>query len=238
MKRKSTIILILLLTFCLTGCGQTNISIPKKFVETTPPKVGSSKWLTLNHSKNEFGVKNKNGQLEIKKVKENNRCDFQLPQGTLTAIDNGEFGGDLTYYPSDETKKPVRIAGGNIKFIFDYKNKIYFIGGIAHGTYSGGALYELDTTAGQFKYQKKLDFEDAPEAFTIFDDKFLVATHENFYIIKKFQKELIFKDTFWSTLYPNSIAAFDDANIFIGMRGGIVKIDLTKKSFKFFKNSG
>ena len=34
----------------------------------------------------------------------------------------------------------------------------------------------------------------------------------------------------------NSIA-LDDANIFIGMRGGIVKIDLTTKSFKFYKNS-
>ena len=227
----------ILLIFCLTVCGQINISIPKLFVETTPPKVGSPKWFHLNYSKNEFGVKNKNGQLEIKKVKENDRCDFQLPQGMLTAIDHGEFGGDLTYYPSDTTKRSVRITGGNIKFIFDFKNKIYFIHGIAHGTYSGGALYELDTTAGQFKYQKVLDFEDAPEAFTIYNDKFLIATYENFYIVKDFQKELIFKETFWGGLYPNSIAAFDDKNIFIGMRGGIIKIDLTKKAFKFFKNS-
>lgn len=219
------------------GCEQTSISIPKEFVETTPPEVGSPEWFPLNYSNNEFGVKNRNGELEIKKVKESDRCDFQLPQGILTAIDHGEFGGDLTYYPTDTTKKPVRIKGGNIKFIFDYKSKIYFIDGLAHMGYSEGVLYELDSAAGLFKYRKVLDFEDAPEAFTIYNDKFLVATHENFYVIKDFQKELIFKETFWSSLYPNSIAAFDDANIFIGMRGGIVKIDLTKKSFKFFKNS-
>lgn len=237
MYRKSFTFLTTLLLFCLTSCEQTSISIPKKFVETTPPKVGSPEWFPLNYSKNEFGVKNKNGGLEIKKVKENDRCDFQLPQGMLTAIDHGEFGGELTYYPSKTAKKSVRIKGGNIKFIFEYKNKIYFIDGIAHGTYSGGALYELDTTEGNFKYLKVLEFEDAPEAFTIYNDKFLVATHESFYIVKDFKKELIFKETFWNSLYPNSIAAFDDANIFIGMRSGIVKIDLPKKSFTFYKNT-
>jgi hypothetical protein len=82
-----------------------------------------------------------------------------------------------------------------------------------------------------------LDFEDAPEAFAIFEGKFLVVTHANFYIVKDFQKELIFKDTFWDSLYPNSIATFDNANIFVGMRGGIVKIDLTAKSFRFYKNA-
>src|SRR5947199_250824 len=80
------------------------------------------------------------------------------------------------------------------------------------------------------KYQKVLDFEDAPEAFAIFEEKFLIVTHANFYIVKDFQKELIFKDAFWDTLYPNSIAAFNNANIFVGIRGGIVKIDLTNRT--------
>ena len=50
------------------------------------------------------------------------------------------------------------------------------------------------------------------------------------------QKELIFQDTFWSSLYPNSIAVLDDKNVFIGMRSGIVKLDLTTKTLKFYKN--
>jgi hypothetical protein len=73
-------------------------------------------------------------------------------------------------------------------------------------------------------------------AFSIYQDKFLIATHERFYVVKDFKKELIFQDTYWSDLYPNSIAVFDDKNVFIGMRGGIVKLDLTTKTFKFYKN--
>lgn len=236
MNSRLFIILATSLIFCLPGCRQKNISVPGEFVETIPPKVGSSDWFSLNYSKNEFGVRNVNGKLEIKKVEEVNRCDFALPNGTLTAIDHGEFGGNLTFYPSDTTQKAVRIKDGNIKFIFDYKNKIYFIDGLAHGTFSSGTLYRLDTAKHNFKYTKVLDFEDAPEAFAIYDDKFLVATHENFYIVKDFKTEVIFKEIFWSSLYPNSIAVFDDKNIFIGMRGGIAKINLTAKTLNFYKN--
>jgi len=229
-------ILTAIFGFNLTSFSQTPISMSKKFVETKPPKVGSQDWFSLNYSLNEFGVKNVSGKLEIQKAKEKHRCDLKLPEGTLIAIDHGEFGGTLTFTPLDSTKKEVRIKEGNIKFIFAYRSKIYFIEGLAHGGYSEGTMYELDTVGQSFIYKKILDFEDAPEAFAIYGDKFLIATHENFYVIKNFQKELIFKETFWSSLYPNSIAAFDEANIFVGMRGGIVKIDLITKLFKFYKN--
>lgn len=155
----------------------------------------------------------------------------------MTAIDHGEFGGTLIFNPFDTTKKTIPIKEGNIKFIFDYKNKIYFIDGLAHGVLSEGTLYELDTAREIFKFEKVLDFEDAPEAFTIYDETLLIASHENFYVVNNFQKELIFKETFWSSLYPNSIAVFDNANVFVGMRGGIVKIDLTRKTFKFYEKS-
>jgi hypothetical protein len=237
MNIKSLTFLIALLNQLLISYGQTSITIPVEFVETIPPKVSSPEWFKLNYSNNEFGVKNVNGKLEIKKVKENHEYDLKLPNGTLTAIDHGEFGGTLTFFPIDSTKKSVLIKEGNINFIFYFKDKIYFIEGLAHGESSVGALFSLDTAEQIFKYQKILDFEDAPEAFAIFEGKFLVVTHANFYIVKDFQKELIFKDTFWDSLYPNSIATFDNANIFVGMRGGIVKIDLTAKSFRFYKNA-
>ena len=139
--------------------------------------------------------------------------------------------------PADTTQKNIEIKSGNIKFIFKFKDKIYFIEGLAHLGYSGGALFELDAKDNKFTYKQLINFDDAPEAFTIYHDKFLIATHKNFYVIKDFQKELIFQDTFWSSLYPNSIAVFDDKNVFIGIRSGIVKLDLTTKTLKFYKNN-
>ncbi|MBK6888440.1 MAG: hypothetical protein IPH02_00490 [Sphingobacteriales bacterium] len=237
MNSKTTIFILTLLTFLsLTTYGQTSVIIPKEFVETAPPKAGSSEWYPLNHSRNEFAVKIVDGKLEINKTDEINECELNISNGKLVGINRGEWGGTLTYTPTDTTKSKVEIKRGNIKFIFTFKGKIYFIEGLAHMGYSGGAIFELDTTENKFTYSKLVDFDDAPEAFTIYQDKFLIATHERFYVVKDFKKELIFQDTFWSSLYPNSIAVVDDKNVFIGMRGGIVKLDLTTKTLKFYKN--
>jgi len=237
MKFKATYTLLTILTlFSLTSCGQTPVIIPKEFIETVPPKAGSNEWYPLNRSQNEFGVKIVEGKLEIKKVDEINECKLKLSNGTLIGINRGEWGGQLTFKPSDTTKKIVEIKKGNIKFIFSFKDNVYFIEGLAHLSMSSGALYELENINDSFTFKKLIDFEDAPEAIEIFQDKILIATHENFYVIKDFKKELIFQDTFWSSLYPNSIAALDDKNVFIGMRGGIVKLDLTTKTLKFYKN--
>jgi len=237
MKLKRTYIVLTILTlFILTSCGQTQVIIPEEFVETVPPRAGSSEWYPLNHSKNEFAVKIIDGKLEIIKVGEVNDCELNISNGKLVGVNRGEWGGSLTFVPTDTTKRRVEIKRGNIKFIFTFKDKIYFIEGLAHMGYSGGAIFELETTENKFTYRKLVDFDDAPEAFTIYQDKFFIATHERFYVIKDFKKELIFQDTFWRSLYPNSIAVFDDKNVFIGMRSGIVKLDLTTKTLKFYKN--
>jgi hypothetical protein len=217
------------------ACQQFSMTIPPEFIETQPPTYGTNEWHELNYSMNEFGVKIVNGSLEIKKVDERHTCELIIPNGKLIGINRGEWGGQLTFIPKDSLKASIDIKGGNVKFLFQYNGKTYFIEGLAHLSYSGGALYELNIKDTVFTYEKLIDFEDAPEAFTIYNDKFLIASHCNFYVINNFKKEIVFKDTFWSSLYPNSIAAFNDKNVFVGIRSGIVKLDLTTKNLKFYK---
>jgi hypothetical protein len=238
MKNKTFNILLngLLLLISLSSCGQTTVNIPEEFIETNPPKVLTDEWHSLNSSDNEFSVKIIDGELKIEKVDEINKCELDISNGTLIGEDNGEWGGRLIFKPTDHKKKTIEIKNGNIKFIFSFKNKIYFIEGLAHLSYSGGAIFELDTTDNQFSVNKIIHFDDAPEAFTIYNDKWLIATHENFYVVQDFKSELIFENTFWSSLYPNSIAVIDDQNVFLGIRSGIVKLDLVSKTYKFYKN--
>ncbi len=238
MNFKSTFFLLsILILFSLTSCGQTSKIIPKDFIETIPPKVESDEWYKLNNSHNEFGVKISNGKLEIEKTKENNKCSLKITDGTLIGMDGGEFGGQLIFEPDDKTKSTIKINRGNVKYIFNYKDKTYFILGYAHMVTSTGALYELERKNNNFTSKMLIDFGDAPEAFTIYKDKFLVATFENFFIVQDFKKELVFEKIFWYGLYPNSIAVVDDENVFVGIRSGIVKIDLKGKTLKFFKNT-
>lgn len=229
------LLLTILQAFIVTSCKQTNSIISNEFHETVLPKIGSNEWRSANYSQNSFSVKIVSGKLKIEQVKEINERELKITDGTLVGVNRGEWGGKLTFKPADTIKKSIGIKSGNIKYIFNFKNKIYFIEGLAHDGYSKGAIFELDKQNDNFKFTKLVDFDDAPEAFTIYKNKFFIATYKNFYIIQNFKKYLIFKDAFWNGLYPNSIAILDEKNVFLGIRSGIAKLNLIDKTLKFYK---
>ncbi|MDR2219073.1 MAG: hypothetical protein LBE24_00645 [Methylobacillus sp.] len=228
-------IFIPLTLFIISVNGQAAVTIPKEFVETAPPKFGSDAWYALNYSHNEFEVAIVNGQLDIQKTHEVEQHTLEIADGTLVGTDHGEWGGKLTFNPRDANKNTVEIKSGNIKFIFNFQGRIYFIEGLAHLGINEGAIYRLDSANNQYSYAKLVDFDDAPQAFAIHGDRLLIATFEGFYVVEDFKKTPIFEDAFWSSLYPASIAVLDDKNVFMGIRGGIVKLDLANRTMKFYR---
>jgi len=229
------ILIIVFLLLNLTACTQIKVDIPKNLVETEIPKVSTDEWRELNYARNKFGVKIIDKKLNIEKVKERNKAELKIDGGNLIGINRGEWGGKLSFVSNNKDKKEIEIKEGNIKFIFEFNDKIYFIEGLAHLSYSGGAIFELKKDGENFSYENIMEFDDAPEAFTIYGNKLLIATHRNFYVVENFKKELIFENTFWSSLYPNSIAVVDNENIYMGIRSGLVKLDLTNKNITFYK---
>jgi len=229
------ILIIVFLLLNLTACTQIKVDIPKNLVETEIPKVSTDEWRVLNYARNKFGVKIIDKKLNIEKVKERNKAELKIDGGNLIGINRGEWGGKLSFVSNNKDKKEIEIKEGNIKFIFEFNDKIYFIEGLAHLSYSGGAIFELKKDGENFSYENIMEFDDAPEAFTIYGNKLLIATHRNFYVVENFKKELIFENTFWSSLYPNSIAVVDNENIYMGIRSGLVKLDLTNKNITFYK---
>jgi hypothetical protein len=234
-KTMNRILMIVFLLLNLTACAQIQVDIPKNLVETEIPKVSTDKWRELNYARNEFGVKIIDNKLNIEKVKERNKAELKIDGGNLIGINRVEWGGKLSFVPTKKDQKEIEIKEGNIKFIFEFKDKIYFIEGLAHLSFSGGAIFELKRDGENFTYENILEFDDAPEAFTIHENKLLIATHQNFYVVEDFEKELIFENTFWSSLYPNSIAVVDDENVYLGIRSGLVKLNLTDKNITFYK---
>src|SRR5688572_19065072 len=95
------LLLIVLQAFIITSCGQKAVAIPSEFVETVPPTVGSDEWYPLNHSNNEFGVEIVDNKLNITRVREVIECELKILGGTLVGVDDGEWGGQLTFRPED-----------------------------------------------------------------------------------------------------------------------------------------
>lgn len=223
------------LLFCIILVGVFANYNKKDFKLVNLSKINRSEWSKLNRSKGVL-VENNNGNIIFKEGEYNNPNSvvFSLEDGRLEAKDKGEWGGTLTFISKNDEKK-VLIKQGNVKFIFELNGKIYFIEGLAHVDVNEGALYELKRVNSGFEYDKILEFEDAPETYMIYKDEIFVAGYENFYVIDKLNKKIILEKTFWSGLYPTSLATLDGKNIYIGMRGGYALVNIQNKKIDFYK---
>ena len=213
--------------------AQKNTVLPKGYVESKLPD--RDEWFELNSSINDCEVTIENDSLKVGNFKYSKEKEIENYGGKIIAIDRGEWGGSLTFKPNSKKLKEIEIKKGNISFLFTLNNKIFFMEGLSHMNIDEGAFYELIFNDGIFSYKKIFDFEDAPQAMTVFEDKIFVASSSSFYIVENMKKRIIFKDSFWGGLYPNSIVLEDQNNIFVGIRGGFVKLNLQENNLKFYK---
>lgn len=232
MDNKIIYIILIILCVNVTSCAQSEL--PKNFKEVKIPKKNSEEIRKLNYSENEYKVKYKNDKLEVENFTPDRNTELKINNGILKGFNHGEWGGKLSFQPNDKKEKEIEIKTGNILFVFNYNNKIYFIEGIAHMSINEGFLYELQIEGNRFSYKKIIDFGDCPEAYTIFDDNIYVASYQSFYKIENLKMETIYKDDFWGSLYPNSIAIKNEEKIFIGIRGGIIELNLKTKMKKLY----
>ncbi|TGE28312.1 hypothetical protein [Hymenobacter metallicola] len=181
-------------------------------------------------------MKNVDGKLLTGKSSEQNATQLQTPDGTFLGEDHGEWGGKLVFQSAAKQTKPVPIKEGNIRLIFQANNCVYFIEGLAHMSLNAGALYQITGTAPAFTWTKLADFDDAPEAFAVVGNDVYIAQFHGFTILRNLQKEVIVKKTFWSSLYPNSVAVFNNNEVCIGLRGGYVRLNTQTKTFRFFQH--
>lgn len=228
MERK--LLILLVLYFCFYCTGQ-EIKIPDNFSEYPIPKVESKEWFDLIHSQDCYAVKKDNGRLIVEKTSYYKKdSELEIVGGKLIGENKGEFGGALYFQPKEDKEKIVKIKFGNVVDIFKFQNKIYF----TEGSGIWGSLYELKKDS-VFTYKKIESFGDALEALTIFNDIIYIVSYHGFYKVVNQEAILIFRNQFWSNLYPNSVAVFDEENVFIGMRSGIARLNLVKKTVNFYR---
>lgn len=232
MKKSSLVLISSMLSIsCLA-----QIRIPSMFKKLDSLNRYSDKWYFLNASNLEYQVENINGKLEVKINNDFKDFELKLSDGKLIGTN---YPGDSEYFyfqPIDTINKKISIKKGNVLFAFIQDDKIFFIESIETDTDTKGYLYQLDRIKGDFVYKKLIEFNDTPTAFLVNKNILYLATNESLLIIDNLNPKVIFEKTSWKGLYPNSIAYFDDENVFLGIRGGIVKLNLKTKSINFYES--
>lgn len=197
-------------------------------------------WIDMNHgSDHEISVHLLNDEIILSR-RNLDSFYYELDDGKLEIRRNTNLGGQLNFIPSDSSLEKRNIlqtgvAGLAISSVFDFKGKIYFLVGSSDMGDSGGALVEIQRDKEKFNFKKVLDLDSAPETMMILDDKLLVVCYQKFTLIENFKPENIIENALWASLYPNSIVAKNENEIYIGMRGGYSKLSLKTKQIEYFK---
>lgn len=158
---------------------------------------------------------------------------------------------DYTYLHDTSRNAPLNflIAGlflvnpHNSSALFNFKGKLYFMNteGSNQRNSSGSINHIVQHRNNMINILPIADFETSPDLrnnpniIITKGNKMYVATDECFYMIKHRKKELILKDMFWGNLAPQSIAVLGRKEVYVGIRGGYVRINPIKKTYIFYK---
>ncbi len=166
-----------------------------------------------------------NGKRTIKKV----------DNGYLITYNHGEFRSAL-YYLSFDGQQSYNITPADIRIndFFEFNSKLYAIEGISHLGMEHGSLIEFYMDKNVWNYKLILNFDEEPEkVFQRGEETFIITTN---YILKlepDFTLTNVIKSPFqWGIFRPNS-AFIIKKNLYIGMNGGILKIENFEKKPRY-----
>jgi hypothetical protein len=205
-----------------------------------------SKWIKFNNSQTEFSFNIIGKKAEILKNNDHSKGEnlpfskefmavnlskltrirsiMKVDKGYIVGINKGEFGGGL-WFVSQSGDVAYELAKRlNIVKIFEYKSRIFAIEGLDHMGFPRGNVIEIyqDTT---WKYKVLHRLTDAPYLIRRHNDHLIIVASGSIYKIDKNLKiSTLLKAPFsWNMLFPSSVL-FDQEDIYLAMRGGILKI--------------
>lgn len=227
--------------------------IPNEFVRVDPPAEadGWAGFDALYRLTNfAFDVLIEQGRLIVNRREECfSECRFDVPEGSIIGISEGEFGGwlsleqneDVSKKPLLENEKDVLQKRGTyyplpIVSIFEFEGMLLCLTGLNHMGYSHGSLLVItDYLSGEVSTCDLLHFEDAPDAYTVYQGKIYIAAAQSLLVVSQdFSFRHLFKDSFWLGLYPKSIVVLDEENIFLGIEGGIIRLNTATEEYELF----
>ena len=153
---------------------------------------------------------------------------FELDNGWLIGFDKGEWGGALYWFDKNGDHS-YEITTGNIKDIVKVGNKIYVLEGLAHRDSNDGQILQLMFKRQKWTATPYFDLNKVPYVSASNEkNKLIIITSDEVieFSVKKKKTKSIYKG-FWNILYPNSLV-IEDSNCYVGMRGGVFKIQLDK----------
>ena len=153
----------------------------------------------------------------------------KVVNGYLVGFNKGEFGGSL-YWFSELGDTSYQISRENVDYIFEYKKKVYMANGAFQMGTELGKINEMGFADGKWKVEQRIELPSKSHIILPYKERMLIVTTKAILLFDGTNNfDFIKKDGFWDGLFPQSAVMLND-DLFVGMRGGVYKINLNTKS--------
>lgn len=210
-----------------------------KWMEIKKPNT-SDQWKKIINKKNHWNVsgidETKDSEESWYFLKSYSFRKFNVADGFFISIYKGEWGGALYFYPNGNKEKRYKVQDGYISGFYKMNNKHYILEKLPGADPENGKILNLRKRFNKWSAQKTIELGDFPQGYTIENGNtmYLVTYSKLLKLVDNKIEEVIIDDTFWVGLYPQSISVVDNKFIYIGMRGGVAKVNLDNKKVQFF----
>lgn len=155
--------------------------------------------------------------------------------GFLLNVYTREWGGAVYFYPNGDRTKKYKVADGYIWSFYKMNNENFALEALPFGKIPDGKILKLKKSFNKWISIERTKIGDVPFCNTFIDNNtiLLVTNGKIIKLVNNDIKETLIDNAFWKGLYPNSVT-YHNGYIYIGMRAGVAKINITNKKVKFF----
>jgi hypothetical protein len=211
------------------GCSLRNgtrpaATVPSGWVSVAPPKPDSEAAVCANWTGDTWQVAlaTDGAALVIRPDRERFVDTAEVPGGRLTAVNHGEFGGEVWWEPSDGARE--RVASVNLVEFVPTRGGLLGLTGLAHLGTDHGELVRFDPQpGGGWSMRSVLSLGSAPHAYApLADDTLLVVTTAALVTVHpSTTPRVLHRNDVWPSLYANSVVRDRTGVTYIGMRSAV-----------------
>lgn len=161
--------------------------------------------------------------LQLSKEMTGSRSVLRTADGWLVGFDAGEFGGGLWWF-NNEGDENRKLLSENVHAIYQTIDGVFVLVGLAHLSLDSGKIYKFTDTADEVRVTQLADLGGSPEASTVNDGRFVVATPKSVVAIDYAGNVQKLYKSGENLTYPTSVIVDAHGNVVVGMRFFVLRL--------------
>jgi len=202
-------------------------AVPNGWISIPPPKPSTSEANCANWARDAWSVTLSTDSTSILILPARYRYvdTVRLADGTLTSVNQGEFGGNVYWEPTNGPRQ--QVAELNLVAFVHTSDNLLGLAGLAHLSMNEGQLVAFQRKADRsWSVTKLKDLGAAPQTFTTLPSDTILIVLSGALVVAHAPDHLrvLHRNEVWPYTYAHAVVRDRAGIIYIGMRSAVARL--------------